>query len=555
MLASAGAGRLDLDTSGLYIEGVNVPGIHAVPYEPGEVEPILGQRLRIHLPPGTSEVTIRYRTTDASTALQWLEPAQTEGKRHPFLFSQCQAIHARTVAPLQDSPIARISYSAELTVPRPLSAVMSAAPGAIDDAGPGARVFRFEMPQPIPPYLLALAAGELESRDLSSRSRVWAEPEIVARAAWEFAEVESMIAEAEALFGPYDWERFDLIVLPPSFPYGGMENPRMTFLTPTLLAGDRSLVDVLVHELAHSWTGNLISNATADHFWLNEGFTVWAERRILEALHGEDVAILSWALGEHALDRDLARLGAGSPVTKLRTDLRGIDPDEAYSLVPYEKGARFLHLLEKSAGRDRFDRFVKTYMARFRFSSITTEQFMALLEVELPGVAASVDADAWLHKPGKPANAPVFRSSRLDEVESLARAWPTHPSEPQVKAWSATERQLYLQNLPRRLDVASLEWLDQTLELSRSRNYEILAEWLVLAIGNGYTQVYARAEEVVGSVGRMKYLRPLYRALGHDATTRELGRRVFALAAAGYHPISRRVVEETMAGWSESAAS
>ena len=315
----------------------------AVRFELGDEEAILGRRLRLHMPGDAREVTIDYQTSPDAVALQWLAPVQTEGGKHPFLFSQCQAIHARTVVPLQDSPRVRVSYQAEVTVPEALSAVMSAGPaGARPGPTRGTRTFLFEMPQPIPPYLMALAVGDLQSRDLSPRSRVWSEPATVERAAWEFAKIEEMITTAERLFGTYEWERYDMLVLPPSFPYGGMENPRMNFLTPTLLAGDRSLVDVVAHELAHSWTGNLVTNATMDHFWLNEGATVWAERRILEALHGPEEAVLSWAIGQTALDNEFERFGPGSPLTRLRTDLKGVDPDDAFSSIPYEKGSRFL---------------------------------------------------------------------------------------------------------------------------------------------------------------------------------------------------------------------
>ncbi|MCR4294817.1 MAG: M1 family aminopeptidase/hydrolase, partial [Elusimicrobia bacterium] len=283
-------GTLDLDTKGLSIARAVTDAGAPVPFELGPEEPILGRRLRLTVPAGTQSVTISYETSPAAAGLQWLTPEQTEGKRLPFLFSQCQAIHARSVLPCQDSAIARVSYEAEVNVPEGLTAVMGAGPDGDAPAEAGRHTFKFRMPQPIPSYLFALAVGELEGRDLSHRCRVWAERATIAAAAWEFAGTEAMIARAETLFGPYDWDRYDMLVLPPSFPYGGMENPRMTFLTPTLLAGDRSLVDVVAHELAHSWTGNLVSNATAEHFWLNEGFTVWAERRILKALHGEEAA-------------------------------------------------------------------------------------------------------------------------------------------------------------------------------------------------------------------------------------------------------------------------
>jgi leukotriene A-4 hydrolase/aminopeptidase len=548
-LGSEASGIMDLDTKGLTIRSVRTPNGAPVRFELGDEEAILGRRLRLDLPAGTREVAIDYQTSPDAVALQWLTPAQTEGGRHPFLFSQCQAIHARTMVPLQDTPRVRVTYEAEVTVPEPLAAVMSAGPaGTRPGKAPGTRAFLFEMPQPIPSYLLALAVGDLQSRDLSPRSRVWAEPATVEKAAWEFAGIEEMIAKAEGLFGKYEWERYDMLVLPPSFPYGGMENPRMTFLTPTLLAGDRSLVDVVAHELAHSWTGNIVTNATMEHFWLNEGSTVWAERRILEALHGEEAAVLSWAIGQRALDTEFERFGAGSALTRLRTELKGVDPDDAFSSVPYEKGSRFLALIERTAGRERFDRFIRDYIGRFRFTSITSEEFIAFLEEKLPGVAATVLSDKWLYEPGMPANAPVFRSKRLEELTSLAEKWPAgvRPSKEQVSGWKPSEMLIYLQHLPRELDPASCEWLDRNMGLTGRGNYEILVEWLTIAAGSDYEPVFGRVREVLTRVGRMKYLRPLYKALGKHARTRVLAREIFKTAGPGYHGVARRVVETVM---------
>jgi leukotriene-A4 hydrolase len=542
-------GTLDLDTKGLTVFRAWNPGTGKdVPFELGPEEPILGRRLRLDLPGGAGAVTIAYETSPEAVGLQWLEPAQTEGGRHPFLFSQCQAIHARTLVPCQDSAVARVTYHAEVVVPEQLSVVMSAGPSGVEPGSvPGTRVFRFSMPQPIPSYLLALAVGELESRDLSPRSRVWAEPATIARAAWEFEEVEGTILTAEGLFGPYDWERYDMLVLPPSFPYGGMENPRMTFLTPTLLAGDRSLVDVVAHELAHSWTGNLVTNATAEHFWLNEGFTVWAERRILKALRGEDAAAFSWAIGQNALDESLRRFKDTPALTCLRTHLEGVDPDDAFSNIPYEKGARLVALMEREAGEASFTAFVRAYMKHFRFTSITTEQFLAFAEEQLPGLLDRIGADAWLHQPGIPANAPVFRSAKLEGVEAMARAFPgTRPDPAVMKAWSATELQVFLQSLPRCCPAADCAWLDATLGLTGRGNHEILVAWLTIAAGSGYEPVFPRIREVLSRVGRMKYLRPLYAALGATEATRKLARDIFAQAAPGYHSLSRRVVQGVM---------
>ena len=546
------SGALDLDTDGLRIASVTTEDGRPVPHALGEPDPILGRRLSLDLPPGTDAVRIAYGTASEATGLQWLEPAQTAGGSHPFLFSQCQPHHARSLLPCQDSPRVRVTYRAEITVPAGFTVVMAAAPRGKRPEGSGT-TFVFEMPQPIPTYLFALAAGRLESRDLSPRSRIWAEPETVETAAFEFAAIESMIASAEGIFGPYEWERYDMLVLPPSFPYGGMENPRLTFLTPTLLAGDRSLVAVVVHELAHSWTGNLVTNATMNDFWLNEGFTVWAERRILEVLKGEEAAALAWALGQGALDRAMERFGLDSPLTRLKTDLWGVDPDAVYSEVPYEKGARFVALLERTAGREVFDRFIRDYIARFRFTSITTEEFLAFLEERLPGLAGRVGAEEWLYRPGLPANAPRFQSARMAFVLEMASAWAQgkRPPAEELRALNPDETLLFLQNLPRPLPAQSLRDLNGLLGLSGRGNYEILVEWLVIAAQSDYEPVFPKIEEVLSRVGRMKFVRPLFKALAATARTRALARRIFEANQARYHNLTRRVAEAEMAAYPE----
>lgn len=543
------AGPLDLDTRDLVI--VSVVDANGAPmrYEVAPPEPIFGSRLRLFPPAGSASVTIAFRTTPAASALQWLAPAQTTGKKHPYLFSQCQAIHARSLVPLQDSPGARITYQAKVTVPRGLRALMSAA-WSDDHEGSATRTtWRFEMTQPIPPYLLALAAGDIAGRDLTTRSRVWAEPEILDSAAWEFVDVGRMMEGAEALFGPYDWERFDLLVMPPSFPYGGMENPRLTFLTPTLIAGDRSLVDVVAHELAHSWTGNLVSNASANDFWLNEGFTVYAERRILEKLYGSEHATLQANVGRLELDQEIARFGLDSPLTKLRTDLAGIDPDEVFSIIPYEKGFLFLTLLERTSGRNAFDGFLETYLSRFRFRSITTADFEATLEEVIPGLLEKVGGKHWLDDPGIPANAPAFTSSRLNRITALAKEWPagTRPDEGEAARWTANEWQLYLRALPTTIDLPGAEWLDRTFALTGRRNLEVACAWLAIAASSGHAPARDRIRDVLLSVGRMRYLKPLYRALASRADSLEFAKKVFAEAQSGYHYIAASGIRQILA--------
>jgi aminopeptidase N len=557
-LGAPSGGPLDLDTRRLEVREVRTGDGADVPFDLGPEEPILGRRLRLHLPPGTREVVVRYRTLPDAPALQWLEPGQTAGGTHPFLFSQCQAIHARSLVPLPDTPRQRLTYEATVEVDAPLDVVLSAGlEGREPGSRPGTTAWRFRMPQPIPPYLLALAAGRLDSRDVGPRTRVFAEPPTLEAAVHEFAETESMMARAEDLFGPYVWDRFDMLVLPPAFPYGGMENPRMTFLTPTLLAGDRSLVDVVVHELAHSWTGNLVTNADMEHFWLNEGFTVWAERRLLEVLRGEEATVLAWAIGEKALEESLRRFGRESPLTRLRTELRGTDPDDAFSSIPYEKGARFVALLEREAGRPAFDRFMRDYMARFRFTSITTEEFLAFLEERLPGLAGRVGAQEWLYGPGMPASAPVFRSARLEALVRLASEFPRGelPSAEAIRGWSPGETLVYLQNLPRQIDREGCAWLDAALSLGSRGNHEILVEWLTIAAGSDYEPAFPRLRAVLLGVGRMKYLRPLYAAMGRHPRTRALARAVFAEASPLYHSLSRRVAGSVIEKYEDAASS
>jgi len=550
-LAAPAAGPLDLDTRTLTITGAVTQDGAAVPFELADTDPVMGARLRLNLPAGTTAIAITYATSPEASALQWLEPAQTDGGRHPYLFSQCQAIHARSVLPCQDSPLARFTFKAQMTVPEALTVVMAAAPG---EKGPGARAgtraFTFEMPQSIPPYLFAFAVGDIVSRDLGPRSRVYTEPKTLDRAAWEFADVDSMLLAAEDVFGPYLWDRFDFLVMPSSFPYGGMENPRLTFLTPTLLAGDRSLVNVLAHELAHSWTGNLVTNATIDDFWLNEGFTVWAERRIHEKLYGVEAQALSAAIGRNGLDDALASFGPNSPFTCLKTSGEGKDPDEFYSLVPYEKGFLFVSLLEQTVGREAFDVFIKKYIKHFSFTSITTEQFEEFMEKELPGVAAKVGAQDWIRKPDVPANAPSFTSAQLTGLKELAAGWPggKRPDLATAKKWTPEDWQIFLQALPRQLSADDCKWLDDNFQLSAHGNCEILCNWLVIAANSGYAPTLPRTRKFLGEVGRMKYLKPLYTALHKSEATRALAKETFAEHGGGYHPIARGGIERILAG-------
>src|SRR5256885_1269479 len=475
-----GGGAIDLDSRELQIDAVAALDGAPLHYELAAAEPILGARLRVTLPAGARGLRIRYRTSPTASALQWLEPSQTAGKE-PFLFSQCQPIHARSLAPLQDTPRIRITVGrARFKVPSRLRTLMAAAAKGREDAGGSEAVDLFAMPQPIPPYLLAFAVGDLERRELSARAAVWSERAGVDAAAYELAEAEEMIRAAGKLFGPYEWDRYDILVMPPSFPYGGMENPRLTFVTPSVLVGDRSLVSVIAHEAAHAWTGNLVTNANANHFWLNEAFTVYAERRILEAIEGRETSELHAAAGRHDLQVTLERFANRPQLTCLRTDLRGIDPDEAYSSVPYEKGYLLLRKLEETAGRPAWDVFLRSYLGRFRFQSITTDQFLGFLETELPGVAAQAGALEYIDGPGVPEGAPHPQSARLQQL-------PRGEVEPR----NPTELLVVLQSAP--ADEAKLRELDARWGLSQRRSLELRHNFVLLQIRAGMPG--ARSEE------------------------------------------------------------
>jgi len=522
------AAELTLDTRDLEISEVEHAGGQAA-FAVGESDPILGAPLRISLPRGAEWVRIRYSTSPSASALQWCEPAQTAGKARPFLYTQSQAIHARSWIPLQDTPGVRVTFSARVRTRPPLAVVMGA------EMEPGSGEYRFRMAQPVPSYLIALAAGDLGFRALGPRSGVWAEPAVLDAAAFEFAETEAMMRAVEEMYGPYRWGRYDLLVLPPSFPFGGMENPRLTFATPTILAGDRSLVSLVAHELAHSWSGNLVTNATWSDFWLNEGFTVYLERRILEKLYGVDRARMEGALARAELAREMARMEARDQV--LAIDLAGRDPDAGCTLVPYEKGALLLAALEQAVGRERFDGFLRSWFEGFAFQSVGTADVVACLERE---AAAAVPVREWLTRPGIPEGAPESRSDALARVEALTARWIAGGAI-DTSAWTTQEWLHFL-----RTATAPLDRLDREFAFTRAGNAEVLHQWLLLAVRAGYEPAFGRLEEFLLSVGRRKFLRPLYTEMAATPSGRARAAAIYEKARAGYHPIARATVDQIL---------
>ncbi|QCE05715.1 leukotriene-A4 hydrolase [Vigna unguiculata] len=558
-------GPFSLDTRSLTIHGVIDPTSRAsLPFTLSSPDPIKGSELSVTLSDHSSFL-ITYSTSPSSSALQWLLPPQTFAKSHPFVYTQCQAIHARSVFPCQDTPAVRICYSARLNIPSELSAVMAARhvqrrspknDDALDVATPspwcaeGRVVEEFEMEQSVPPYLFAFAVGALGNREVGPRTRVYAEDvaAVLDSAAAEFAGTEDMIREGERLFGPYDWERFDLLVLPPSFPYGGMENPRMVFLTPTVVKGDATGAQVVAHELAHSWTGNLITNKTNEHFWLNEGFTTYAERRIVEAVQGEQRAALNIGIGWRGLNEDVERFKDNLEFTKLKNNQEGIDPDDVYSQVPYEKGFQFLWRIERQVGRQAFDEFLKKYIATFKFQSIDTETFLDFLKANIPGIENKIDLVLWTEGTGIPPDAHEPDSTIYKLIVSLANEFINGrmPREDEVAGWQGQEWELYLDNLPKSIEASQLVDLDSRYKLSGSKDYEVKVAFLRRAISCGCKTYYNEVEKTLKGVGRMKYLRPLYTALVKDGGNEDgkvFAKTLFSEARECYHPIAQGVVE------------
>ena len=518
------------------------------PYVLGKDEAILGAPLEVTLPSSATRIRITYRTAPTASGLQWLEPAQTAGKRQPFLFSQSQAIHARSWVPCQDSPAIRITYSARIRTPKELRAVMSAAndPKALKNVD-----YHFNMPQAIPSYLLALAVGDLEFSSLGKRSGVYAEPSVLALAAHELEDTEAMITATEKLFGPYRWGRYDLLILPPSFPFGGMENPRLTFATPTILAGDKSLVSLVAHELAHSWSGNLVTNATWRDIWLNEGFTTYVERRIIEAVYGRNREEMEAVLGRRDLQEDLDTLPAGDTI--LHIDLKDRDPDEGLSKIPYEKGALFLRHLEETYGRSAFDTFVRGYFNHFAFKSITTADFETYLHTQLftkfPAKNGVVPVMAWIRASSLPAKVPVPASDAFAQVEAALGPWlsgKTPAASLPTKSWTTQEWLHALNHLPSDLSFDRMADLDAAFKLTDIGNAEIAHVWLKRAIHTRYQPAYPRLERYLVSIGRRKLILPLYEELKKTGQL-DFAKTVYAAARPGYHPIAQTSVDALLA--------
>ena len=548
--AEANADTLILDTDRLSVQSVRVNG-ETTAYVLGAPDAILGTPLRIALPKHGPEDTLRvevaYQTHPEAGALQWLSAEQTNGKTHPFLFTQSQAILARTWIPCQDGPGIRFTYNATVQVPSHLMAVMSAENPQTKTAD---GTYSFRMPQAIPSYLMALAVGDLAFAPLSERTGVYAEPSFLSACANEFVDVEKMVQAAESLYGPYAWGRYDLLVLPASFPFGGMENPRLTFATPTIVAGDRSLVSLVAHELAHSWSGNLVTNATWNDFWLNEGFTVYFENRIMEAVYGKEYADMLATLSHRELLETVDEFMQSDPNdTKLAIDLTGRNPDDGVTAIAYEKGFHFLLLIEKTVGRPRWDAFLNGYFEQNGFGTVTTEQFEKRITTELltDEEAAQINLDEWIHGTGLPKNCPEPTATRFDRVDALAKEFKGNGTNATLTAawaeWSTHERLRLLQSIEG-APADALRALDAALRLTETTNAELAAQWLQTAAKARLQtpELAAATRSFLVRVGRRKFLTPTYEALLKNGQA-ELARSIYREARPGYHAVARGTLD------------
>ena len=546
-----GSREIVFDIKGLSIKSVSLDDGTPTEFSLGKADSLLGQTLIVPLENKTKSVSITYETQQAAEALQWLEPQQTSGKLKPFLFTQSQAILARSWIPCQDSPGIRFTYEADVTVPNDLLALMSASnPQSKNETGR----YHFEMNQPIPSYLLALAVGDIEFKAVSDRSGIYAEPSVLDTAVWEFADLEKMIQGAEDLYGVYLWERYDVIVLPPSFPFGGMENPRLTFATPSILAGDRSLTSLIAHELAHSWSGNLVTNGTWNDFWLNEGFTVYFEHRIMETLYGRDYEEMLALLDLHDLKETIESLKAENLYgdTKLKLALEGRNPDDGVTDIAYNKGYFFLRLFEEKYGREKFDSFLKNHFSSNAFKSVDTDTFIAEIKKYYHDKFGITLDDAlfndWIFTEGLPDNCPIPRSDRFENVDTYLARWRKGErlDRTNTKDWSTHEWLHFLKNLPDTLTTTEMKELDTFGRFTVSGNSEITTQWLVTAIRHQYTPAYAKLEEFLINTGRRKFLVPLYNELVKTPDGKQRAIEIYRRARPNYHFVATNTFDKTI---------
>lgn len=514
-------------------------------FELGKDVEFHGKPLHITIEPNTTKVNIYYSTSKNAVALQWLKPEQTADKKKPFLFSQGESIWSRTWIPCQDSPAIRFTYNAKVTVPKDLLAVMSAVnPQKKNDTG----VYTFKQDKAIPSYLMAIAVGDIEFQSIDNRTGVYAEPSMLKKSAWEFAELGKMVVAAEKLYGPYRWGRYDVLVLPPSFPYGGMENPNLTFLTPGVIAGDRSLTSLLAHELGHSWSGNLVTNATWDDIWLNEGFTTYVEHRIGEAIFGKKEFDMQNVITRKELIDNVAEYGDTSPDTRLKVSLTGRNPDDGISMIPYVKGYAFLRVIENAVGREKFDVFIKNYFDAHAFKSITTEDFLKYYNENLikgdKALADKIKAEDWIYKPGIPSNITPVSSAEFDAIDKIQKSWrETGVKGLAKKITTTSEKQYFIDHLPTDITPKEMEAIDTEFNFTKGGNFIIKRQWFVQAISHQYKAANPAIEQFLIGISRTGSVMMLYKEMVKTPEGKIWAKQIFDKAKSGYHATTVQAVE------------
>lgn len=543
---------LILDTRQLGILEIKNEKGNRLKFWKGNSDPIFGEPLYVVLETNNDKVLISYQTSPEAAALQWVTPAQTHDKKEEFLYSQSQAILARSWVPCQDAPAVKFTYTAKIKTKPGYLALMSATnPQTDNETGE----YTFEMEQPISSYLLALSSGKIDFKSLGKNCGIYAEPGMLEKAAWEFADMQKMIDEAGKLYGTYMWKRYDVLVLPPSFPFGGMENPRLTFATPTVITGDRSQVSLIAHELAHSWSGNLVTNATWNDFWLNEGFTNYFEQRIMEQIYGKPYDEMRQVLAWNDLEKTMTEMKEEglSADTKLKLDLTGRDPDDGLSDVAYDKGRFFLCHLEKIVGKKKWDEFLNTYFNANAFSYMDTEGFLEYLNKELldknPEWKKTANVKEWGYSEGMPKDAVKPVSTELNKVDALLSNYFARKIKPEffdTTGYTTHHWQYLIRQFGKKATLEQVKSFDKIYKFSNRSNAEICCDWFTLSVKIGYTQNRPQIEKFLTSVGRRKFLMPIYEALAKTPEGKKWAKQVFEKAKQGYHSVSANSVEEVL---------
>ena len=506
----------------------------------------------------TFDITIEYSTTKDCMAIDWLEPEQTSGGKYPFMYSQCQSILCREMLPIQDTPAVKMPVQISITVPEELIGL--AAGLFVEEINNGNnKTFIYALDIPIPSYLIAIAAGDIGSQNVSERCTIYAEKTVVEKAAWEFSDTEKFLKIAENYIGEYVWGQYNILVLPPSFPFGGMENPTLTFLTPSLIAGDKSLVSVVAHEISHSWTGNLVTNENWPDFWLNEGFTMFIERKILSSHKDKDMAKLDAMVGLSDLKADIIAFGESKSFSSLEPNLLGRNPDDAFNKVPYEKGFNLLYYLENKVNNDDiFQKFMRSYIDKFKKGVVKYMDFRTFFETFIKNnvkdwekILNDIDWDTWVFAPGFPPVENDFSNKYADEVDQAVKDFYENKLSDdfvkKFKDWFTLLKQNFLNKIKEsdiELSETQLEFLNEKLELIQGKyNVEVSCSYYLTVLYHGTlsTKFEESLVDFLGKHGRINYIRPLFSALARR--NKELAIKTLDKYRNFYHSIIIKYIE------------